>query len=83
MMPTITYRSGSNVDVCVIEQTKTEMLRNYRRPNERGSKEQRYTPKAGTTGVLRKEVWSLVTSTEVIDLPAPTEPASAMEVDKD
>lgn len=78
------HRSGSNVDVCIIEKDKTEMLRNYRKPNERGVKEQRYTPKPGSTAILRKQVWSLVTSTEVVQLPPPTgEAPAAMEVDKD
>ena len=68
--------SGSNVDVCVIEKDKTEMLRNYRRPNERVTKEQRYTPRRGATAITKKDVWNLVKSTTVV----PTEPA-AMQVD--
>ena len=31
--------SGSNVDVCVIREKETKMLRNYRKPNERAQKE--------------------------------------------
>lgn len=34
--------SGSNVDVCVIEKEKTEMMRNYRTPNEKVAKAQSY-----------------------------------------
>jgi 20S proteasome subunit beta 2 len=42
--------SGSNVDVCVITKDNVEYLRNYRKPNERGPKEQSYKFKPGTTG---------------------------------
>lgn len=34
--------SGSNVDVCVIEPQGTEMLRNYKTPNEKVKKEKSY-----------------------------------------
>ena len=34
--------SGSNVDVCVIEEKGTEMLRNYKTPNEKVKKEKSY-----------------------------------------
>ncbi|KAJ1895543.1 proteasome core particle subunit beta 2 [Kickxella alabastrina] len=41
--------SGSNVDVCVLTEGNTEVLRNYARPNERAVKEQVYTFNRGTT----------------------------------
>lgn len=41
--------SGSNVDVCIITKDRTEMLRNYLRPNERVEKERRYVFRRGTT----------------------------------
>jgi 20S proteasome subunit beta 2 len=34
--------SGSNVDICVIEPKGTEMMRNYRTPNEKVQKEKSY-----------------------------------------
>jgi 20S proteasome subunit beta 2 len=42
--------SGSNVDICVIEKSGTDYLRNHVRPNERGLKEQSYRFPRGTTG---------------------------------
>lgn len=44
--------SGSNVDVTVITQNETTVLRNYCKPNERGVKEQAYTFSPGTTSNL-------------------------------
>lgn len=41
--------SGSNCDVCVIEASGTEMLRNYAMPNERVAKELNYTMRRGAT----------------------------------
>lgn len=42
--------SGSNVDVVVLTRDNpAEILRNYKRPNERGQKEQSYKFKRGTT----------------------------------
>ena len=41
--------SGSNVDVTVITKEGAEVLRNYRKPNERGQKEQSYKYARGTT----------------------------------
>lgn len=34
--------SGSNVDACIIEESGTEMLRNYKTPNEKVAKAQSY-----------------------------------------
>lgn len=42
--------SGSNVDVVVLTEAGAEVLRNYKRPNERGVKEKSYKFKKGTTG---------------------------------
>ncbi|KAJ1548543.1 proteasome core particle subunit beta 2 [Cladochytrium tenue] len=44
--------SGSNVDVCVITKDNVEYLRNYRKPNEREPKAQRYVFPRGTTATL-------------------------------
>jgi len=47
--------SGSNVDICVISKTKgVNMLRNYRKPNERlfRAKLPQYEFKRGTTGEI-------------------------------
>ncbi|KAG8799729.1 proteasome core particle subunit beta 2 [Serendipita sp. 399] len=41
--------SGSNVDVCIITKDRTEMLRNYLKPNEKVEKEKRYKFSRGTT----------------------------------
>ncbi|WEW58037.1 proteasome core particle subunit beta 2 [Emydomyces testavorans] len=49
--------SGSNVDVCVIEQDKpTQLLRNYIKPNERGKKERNYRFPKGTTAWLDQKI---------------------------
>ena len=52
--------SGSNVDACVITADKTEMLRNYVKPNERVEKERRYVFRRGTTAFKSESVRSLV-----------------------
>ncbi|KAI8071244.1 proteasome subunit beta type-7 [Gongronella butleri] len=52
--------SGSNVDVCVIEKDKTDYLRNYGRPNERGVKEQSYRYPRGTTAILKESITKFV-----------------------
>lgn len=46
--------SGSNVDVCVIEESGTELIRGFKRPNERVNKEIKYTFRRGTTAVVRE-----------------------------
>ncbi|ODM15070.1 Proteasome component PUP1 [Aspergillus cristatus] len=49
--------SGSNVDVCVIQQDgPTQLLRNYMKPNERGEKERNYRFPKGTTAWLNQKV---------------------------
>lgn len=48
--------SGSNVDVCVITNEKTTLLRNYITPNQREQKQRRYLFKRGTTAVLQEKI---------------------------
>ena len=48
--------SGSNVDVCVITQEKTELLRNHITPNVREQKMRNYKFLRGTTAVLDQKV---------------------------
>lgn len=48
--------SGSNVDVCVITQEKTTLMRNYITPNKRVPKERNYRFARGTTAVLNEKV---------------------------
>lgn len=53
--------SGSNVDVCVMEEGKdAQLLRNYITPNVRESKAQSYKFKKGTTAILKEQVFELV-----------------------
>ncbi|KAI9837425.1 MAG: proteasome core particle subunit beta 2 [Sclerophora amabilis] len=54
--------SGSNVDVCVITEDKTTLLRNYIQPNQREQKARTYQFKRGTTAVLKEK---LITSEEI------------------
>ncbi len=54
--------SGSNVDVCVITESKTTLMRNHVRPNERGRKEKSYKFEKGTTAVLKEK---LITREEI------------------
>ncbi|PVG01258.1 putative 20S proteasome beta2 subunit [Serendipita vermifera] len=58
--------SGSNVDVCVITKDRTDMMRNYLKPNEKVEKEKRYKFARGTTDWKkdRELVRSLVISEE-------------------
>jgi 20S proteasome subunit beta 2 len=60
--------SGSNVDLCVITEEKTEMLRNYSKPNERVPKQLSYKFSRGTTDVLkeRKEFFNRVNVVETV-----------------
>jgi 20S proteasome subunit beta 2 len=48
--------SGSNVDVCVITEEKTELLRNYITPNVREQKMRDYKFARGTTAVLDQKI---------------------------
>jgi len=53
--------SGSNVDLCVITRDRTEMLRNYEKPNARPyTKQTPYQFPPGTTPVLNSVTRSLV-----------------------
>ncbi|KDN50352.1 putative 20S proteasome beta2 subunit [Tilletiaria anomala UBC 951] len=60
--------SGSNVDVCVITKEKTDNLRNYVKPNERGVKEQKYGFKRGTTAWTKEKIWDLVVKDDILDV---------------
>ncbi|GAA6013583.1 hypothetical protein JCM11491_002715 [Sporobolomyces phaffii] len=87
--------SGSNVDVCVIEgerdsetgkwsrtgKAKTDMLRNYRTPNEKVTKERNYKWRRGTTAWTKEEITKLVVGEEVVPLAAAPQGQAAMEVD--
>ena len=48
--------SGSNVDVCVITEEKTTLMRNYITPNVREQKQRNYRFQRGTTAVLNEKV---------------------------
>ena len=61
--------SGSNVDACIIMKDHTEMLRNYRRPNERAVKENTYKFRRGTTAWTKEDVRNLVVDETVVPLP--------------
>ena len=65
--------SGSNVDVTIITKGNVEYLRNYGKPNERGTKEQSYKYARGTSRVLKESVRDFVVSevvaaTDAMDL---------------
>ena len=62
--------SGSNIDVCVITKDKTDMLRNYIKPNERVQKEKRYNFRRGTTAWTKEKVRSLIVSEEILPITA-------------
>ncbi|RNC49815.1 proteasome beta 2 subunit [Trypanosoma cruzi] len=57
--------SGTQVDLCVITKTKTELLIGYDKPNERKYPKQEIRFPPGTTPVLREEIRQLVTITDV------------------
>lgn len=48
--------SGSNVDVCVITEEKTTLMRNFITPNQREKKQRTYRFPRGTTAVLNEKV---------------------------
>ena len=48
--------SGSNVDVCVITEDKTTLMRNYIQPNKREKKQRDYKFARGTTAVLKEKI---------------------------
>jgi len=57
--------SGSNVDACIITASHTEMLRNWKTPNERVQKEKKYAFRRGTTAWSKEDILSLVVSEQV------------------
>ena len=71
--------SGSNVDVCIIKKDKTEMLRNYEMPNERGEKTRQSKFRRGTTAWTKEDVRSLVVSETTTPVAAPLA-AEAMDI---
>jgi len=58
--------SGSNVDACVITSSHTEMLRNWKTPNERVEKEKNYKFRLGTTAWSKETIRDLIVSEEVV-----------------
>ena len=60
--------SGSNVDACDISATKTDMLRNFVKPNERVTKEKTYGFRRGTTAFTKEEIRNLVVHEEIIGI---------------
>ncbi|KAI3620445.1 hypothetical protein CBS9595_002412 [Malassezia furfur] len=72
--------SGSNVDVCVIREKTTQMLRNYRKPNERVHKEKDYKFPRGTTAWTKEQIYDMIVQENVIDLDTVQRP-EGMEMD--
>ena len=79
--------SGSNVDVVVITNEKTTLMRNYIAPNVREQKKRNYRFERGTTAVLneklitREEISKYVTVHEVGDDDQGGAAAEKMDVD--
>ena len=79
--------SGSNVDVAVITEEKTTLLRNFITPNVREKKERDYKFARGTTAVLnekiitREEISKYVTVHELED-DSNTAVAETMDIDQ-
>jgi 20S proteasome subunit beta 2 len=48
--------SGSNVDVAVITEEKTTLMRNFIQPNQRAPKQRNYNFAKGTTAVLNEKI---------------------------
>lgn len=57
--------SGTQVDLCVITKSKTELLIGFDKPNERKFPRQNVSMPPGTTPVLREEIRQLVDIVEV------------------
>lgn len=78
--------SGSNVDVAVITEEKTTLMRNYKTPNKREVKQRNYKFERGTTAVLnekiitKEEISKYVTVHELQD-DSVTATAETMDVD--
>jgi 20S proteasome subunit beta 2 len=79
--------SGSNVDVAVITEEKTTLLRNYIQPNQRVPKQRNYKFPKGTTAILnekvitKEEISKYVTVHELED-DSVTATAETMDVDQ-
>ena len=78
--------SGSNVDVAIITEEKTTLLRNYKTPNTRETKQRNYKFERGTTAVLnekiikREDISKYVTVSELKD-DSVTATAETMDLD--
>jgi 20S proteasome subunit beta 2 len=66
--------SGSNVDLCVITKEKTQVLRNYEKPNERVPKELSYKFPLGTTHVLKERRTEFLKQVTVETVTSTSEP---------
>jgi 20S proteasome subunit beta 2 len=84
--------SGSNVDVCIITKDRTDMLRNYQKPNERPPKERHYNFVKGTTAWKKETIKSFVSEEVVTHIggthaplppPAATAPAHSTDAPMD
>lgn len=53
--------SGSNCDLVVIDEEKATPYRGYSKPNERATKQSKYTYDRGTTAVLKEDIYKFVT----------------------
>ena len=79
--------SGSNVDVAVITQEKTTLMRNYITPNVREKKQRNYKFQRGTTAILnekiitREDITKYVTVHEVGEETGAGQVVETMEVD--
>lgn len=79
--------SGSNVDVAVITEEKTTLMRNFIAPNQRAPKQRNYRFPQGTTAVLnekiitKEEIRKYVTVHELQD-DSVTATAETMDVDQ-
>ena len=79
--------SGSNVDVTVITEEKTTLMRNYITPNQREAKRRNYKFAKGTTAVLnekvikKEEISKYVTVHELED-DSVTATAETMDIDQ-
>ena len=79
--------SGSNVDVAVITEEKTTLMRGFITPNTRAPKQRNYRFKPGTTAVLnekiitREEISKYITVHELKDENI-TATVEAMDVDR-
>ncbi|KAF8580403.1 20S proteasome subunit [Ramaria rubella] len=72
--------SGSNVDVCVITQQGTDMLRNYIKPNERVQKERNYKFTRGATAWKSESIRSLIVDESITHISG-NAPGTAGEAD--